>query len=166
MSEETFLLDKIKHISGITSITDTVKDIVRFYTDKLIDKDTRNRLIKEVYKRYLVVQASEYRNADAFINIINNIKPSLFLNSSTLFCIENVHTHRCLAIDNHNDTTVAEYIVWFRTISEANKYFDKYLAINYTVDSATYKIIDTIYDQRYQALAHYTDKYGSGYKLI
>ena len=166
MNEETFLLDKIKHASGVTSIIDAVKSIIIVYRNNLIDKAARNMLIEAAYKRYLIVAISKYRNADTFINIIqDNIMSELSPNSIVVFCIENIYTYRCLAIEGYNDTTETKYTIWFKTVSEAYKYLNNFLSVNPTADRNTLEIVDLTFDKQLITMSRYADKYGTGYKV-
>lgn len=165
MNEETFLLDKIKHASGVDSIIDAVESIIVFYQSNLIDKATRNTLVKEAYRHYLIVAISEYKNADAFINIIqDDIMAELSPDSIVLFCIENTHTYKCLAIEGYNDSTATEHVVWFKTIDEAYTYLNNFLSANPTIDSNALEIVDATFDKQYITTSHYADKYGIGYR--
>ena len=166
MDEETFLLDKIKHASGVTSIINAVESIIIVYRNNLIDKAARNMLIEAAYKRYLIVAISEYKNADAFINIIqDDIMSTLSPNSIVLFCIENTYTYKYLAIEGYNNTTETKYTIWFKTISEAYKYLNNFLSANPTADHNTLEIVDATFNKQLITMSHYTDKYGTGYKV-
>lgn len=163
--EETFLQNRVNLLisSNHQSIFSAIEEVLYYYNANLINKNTRDDLIKDIYEKFL--EYGDYTdNINKFVKIIQTVKIAVPHQSIVLFNIEKKGGYKALAVDYGNPSSSTEKMVWFKSIDDAEKYLDNYLNANLRHKRNEYEIscFLTSIDKK---LSPYSDDYGQGYQM-
>ena len=170
--EEAFLRNRVNELISPNRQSlftfGATEEVIWYYRANLIDKNTRDDLIKDIYEKFLEYTDStdNINSINKFIKHIRDVKSLIPHDSLILFNIEKkgLSMRKALAVNYGNISSSIKNMVWFKSIDDAEKYLDNYLNANPRRNKNDY-IIDHYLTRIDQALEPYSDDYGQGYQM-